>query len=280
MHLVILHIEDNPSDAHLMRAHLEDAKLQDAVEICVEQVTCLADALETLKRQPFNVILLDLHLHDSSGMDTLKALVKAMPVVVKVPIVVLSGSINDLQDVEECLANGAADALDKNFITPHSLLRTLIKVRMRANQEETAEDEILADLQDAVAKIEAIRSRINATDPSPGPVLVTFLRPHSSIGSERWSTKPEVASSTLAGGTISRLTILPQPLFLANLQWPHGEIGYHNSLRNCFCRFKSYWGYHLLPRIDVVLRFFFGTFSDDGNWRPQLLLSKPINTPR
>ena len=169
MHLVILHIEDNPSDAHLMRAHLEDAKLQDAVEICVEQVTCLADALETLKRQPFNVILLDLHLHDSSGMDTLKALVKAMPVVVKVPIVVLSGSINDLQDVEECLANGAADALDKNFITPHSLLRTLIKVRMRANQEETAEDEILADLQDAVAKIEAIRSRINATDPGPGP---------------------------------------------------------------------------------------------------------------
>ena len=63
----ILLIEDNPGDARLIREMLADAGGQGFV---IEWVSRLAEGLERLGRGGIGLVLLDLDLPDSHGLDT------------------------------------------------------------------------------------------------------------------------------------------------------------------------------------------------------------------
>ena len=63
----VMLVEDNPADARLVRELLTEAS---AVEFDVARVERLADAIERLKAETFDIILLDLRLPDSAGLET------------------------------------------------------------------------------------------------------------------------------------------------------------------------------------------------------------------
>lgn len=93
----VLSVEDNPFLIQLLGYLLP---VKDGFEL--EAVQTLVDALEKLKERRYDCILLDLHLPDSHGMETLKA-IKART---KIPVIVLSGDDN-YELKQECLQIGA-----------------------------------------------------------------------------------------------------------------------------------------------------------------------------
>lgn len=102
----VLVVEDNPGDARLVEVYL----LEDpAAGFKVVKAATLADGLAVLDRQPVDVVLLDLSLPDSFGLDTLASLRAAKPLV---PVVVLTGNNDDVLALE-ALRQGAQDYLVK-----------------------------------------------------------------------------------------------------------------------------------------------------------------------
>ena len=81
----VLLVEDNPGDARLIRFELEEAG-DHQFELVVDDR--LGAALERLAQEPFDVLLLDLSLPDSQGLDTFRRVCTAHP---DLPIVVLTG---------------------------------------------------------------------------------------------------------------------------------------------------------------------------------------------
>lgn len=102
----VLVVEDNPGDARLVELYLiEDA----AASFTVLKAALLGQALEILAAQAVDVVLLDLSLPDSFGVDTLTQLRAASPFV---PVVVLTGT-NDEELALKALRQGAQDYLVK-----------------------------------------------------------------------------------------------------------------------------------------------------------------------
>jgi two-component system, cell cycle sensor histidine kinase and response regulator CckA len=85
-HLKVLLIEDNPGDVRLIREMLAESK---DIVFHLEASDGLSAGLEQLAKTQVDLILLDLSLPDSQGLDTFR---KAYGQASGVPIVVLSGS--------------------------------------------------------------------------------------------------------------------------------------------------------------------------------------------
>ena len=81
----ILLIEDNVTDADFLRASLRRSRAQD---IDLTHVTTLKEGTIALRKDDFDVILLDMGLPDGNGMECVEAVQAADP---EMPIVVLSG---------------------------------------------------------------------------------------------------------------------------------------------------------------------------------------------
>jgi CheY-like chemotaxis protein len=98
----ILLIEDNPGDSYLIEDHLEEFA---NFSYELKNVGTLKEALNILKYQPFDVVLSDLSLPDSDGINTFFSIHNENPLI---PIIILSGS-ND-EDIGACAVdNGAHD---------------------------------------------------------------------------------------------------------------------------------------------------------------------------
>lgn len=127
--LRILLIEDNPGDARLIRELLADVPSRPFV---LESVSRLASGLERLARGGFDVVLLDLLLPDSRGLDTFTRLQRRFG---DLPVVVLTG----LDDEELALASlqaGAQDYLVKGNVTSNSLARSMRHAVERARRHK------------------------------------------------------------------------------------------------------------------------------------------------
>jgi len=115
----ILLVEDNPGDARLLRETLRDAEF---LPFILTHVGRLDEAIKCLIAQKFDALLLDLHLPDSEGLDTVKRIATAAP---DVPIVVLTGTDDEALGTE-AVRNGAQDYLVKGQ-TNHRLLTRAIR---------------------------------------------------------------------------------------------------------------------------------------------------------
>ncbi len=111
-------VEDNPADAAVLQAQLAN-DASEPVEITWR--LNLAAALEALAEREFDVVVLDLSLPDSDGLDTFISLHARAP---QVPVVVLSG-LGQPQTVNNAVRMGAQDFLIKNQFTPGTLGRSL-----------------------------------------------------------------------------------------------------------------------------------------------------------
>ncbi len=114
----VLLVEDNPADVYLVRRTLAETGDFPAV---VEAVGRLSAALDRLRSNRIDLVLLDLSLPDSSGLETFRQLSLGAPLV---PIVVLSG-YDDERTALEAVRDGAQDYLVKGKVDSALLGRTL-----------------------------------------------------------------------------------------------------------------------------------------------------------
>ena len=114
----VLLIEDDPADAALIQAALGGTGNS---LFRVEWVTRLADALERLGREKFEVVLLDLSLPDGPGLDAFDQVFLAAP---NALILVLSG-LTDEETARQAVERGAHDYFAKGHVDAHWLPRAL-----------------------------------------------------------------------------------------------------------------------------------------------------------
>ncbi len=116
----LLLIEDSPGDARLIQEALTG---DEAPTFQVVWASRLAEGLERLAHDSFDVILLDLSLPDSHGLETFLT-VHAR--VTSIPIIVLTG-LSDEQFALEAVQKGAQDYLGKAFVQmdSHFLTRAI-----------------------------------------------------------------------------------------------------------------------------------------------------------
>ena len=103
----ILLVEDDPGDCRLVRLSL--AKPRQPVEFAVETAGSLAECLECLRNNSFDLVLLDMGLPDSNGLVTVDRVCEVCP---HIPVVVLTGLADEEIGVE-AIKRGASDYLVK-----------------------------------------------------------------------------------------------------------------------------------------------------------------------
>lgn len=111
-------IEDNPRDARLIHEMLSEA---DGAPFDSESVNGLSKGLERLATGYFDVLLLDLGLPDSQGLDTFNKLHAQSP---QVPVVILT-DLDDASLAYKAVRNGAQDYLVKSQMNSNLLIRSM-----------------------------------------------------------------------------------------------------------------------------------------------------------
>jgi PAS domain S-box-containing protein len=128
--LQVLLVEDNPGDARLIREMLRN---NTDVKFDIHWVERLTDGLDLLRGKPIDIILLDLMLPDSQGIDTFWTMQTESD---RIPIIILTG-LNDEELAVEALRHGAQDYLLKGDLGSN-LLRRSIRYAIERNQSELA----------------------------------------------------------------------------------------------------------------------------------------------
>ncbi|MFA5717149.1 MAG: response regulator [Desulfobulbaceae bacterium] len=146
--LSVLIVEDNPGDVLLIREYLSDR--QDA-RYDITEVDTLEAAIDLITNREFDVILLDLTLPDSMGLDTVRTVMTISP---DTAVIVLTG-LQDENTALQAVRYGAQDYLEKQFLAPAMLYKSIIYAieRKRAMQEK---EDLLNDLTKALEKIETL----------------------------------------------------------------------------------------------------------------------------
>ena len=137
--LRLLLIEDNPGDATLFERHLTAARSGSFPPATVSHTESLDDAVAALAAEPFDLVLLDLGLPDSSGLETLDRYSDAVAGIEDrepVPVVVLTGLRDDATAIE-AIERGAQDYLVKDDVDERILRRTIrYALERHAQQQE------------------------------------------------------------------------------------------------------------------------------------------------
>lgn len=146
----VLLIEDNPGDARLVREHLSD-RFGEACHLY--EATSLNGGLRWLDKQRADLILLDLSLPDSQGLDTFYSVHAHAP---HTPVVILSGRDEDeialdavRAGAEDYLAKQRADSVALARSMRHAVERRKVERALRESEAryrtivETAEEGVL-----------------------------------------------------------------------------------------------------------------------------------------
>jgi len=153
----VLLIEDNEEHAAFFSQLLASS---DAVaHFRLQSATTLEEGLIHLRGNNVQLVLLDLTLPDSDGLETFIHVLEAVP---DVAIVVLSG-INDVALAIETVQLGAQDYLVKGHVDNHLLVRSMQYAleRKRAQlQLKRAYDELEARVQERTAMLQQANARL------------------------------------------------------------------------------------------------------------------------
>lgn len=114
----LLVIEDNPADADLLAEFLSESSAQ---AWNLSWVTCLNQGIHQAHQQVFDIVLLDLSLPDSFGLETITRFQMIHP---GIPIVVLTGMDDEMVGLE-ALRRGAQDYLVKGEFDDRLLKRVI-----------------------------------------------------------------------------------------------------------------------------------------------------------
>jgi len=122
----VLLVEDNPGDALLIREMLKDDCSYEYDILCSNT---LSSALDTLAGADFDVILLDLGLLDSQGLDSI---VKIKSIKPTIPIIILTGLLNEEISIKS-VQLGAQDYLTKDKLN-FDMISSSIKYSIERQQ--------------------------------------------------------------------------------------------------------------------------------------------------
>ena len=144
----VLLIDDDLADRQLARLALDKA---DAGMFKIEFATCLNDAESQLRSNEFDVLLLDLGLPESCGMETL---VSVRAINASIPIVVLT-DLSDEQTALDCLNQGAQDYLLKSHLALETLSRSVRYAiqRQQLHEQLTSTNALLEQRNTELARL-------------------------------------------------------------------------------------------------------------------------------
>ncbi len=174
----VLLVEDNASDLRALEAKL----LRSEIGFVVEHVGTLAAAKIVLMNRAIDVVLLDLSLPDSAGIDTVTSLHRSSPLT---PIVVLSGH-EDLQMASNCVREGASSYVVKQAdLTTEQLEREALYAVERAKRTlsvgslmyaSALEGSLLPQVQILERGIDTLASYLRTNHPVAAEAMQTMLR--------------------------------------------------------------------------------------------------------
>jgi diguanylate cyclase (GGDEF)-like protein/PAS domain S-box-containing protein len=157
----LLLIEDNAGDARLLEEMFADG---DSDDIDMTKVTSMSGAEAHLSEHAVDIILLDLDLPDSQGLEAVR---RARAVAPRIPLVVLTG-LDDESVAAQSLQEGAQDYLIKGQIETRSLVRSL----RYAIERNILEEALSAEKERAQVTLNCIGDAVVCTDISGN---ITFL---------------------------------------------------------------------------------------------------------
>jgi len=156
-------VEDNAADARLIREMLKELP---AGTLQLQQVGRLDLAIERLRQETFDVVLLDLGLPDAQGTEALALIQEASR---SVPIVVLTGR-DDERLASEALRAGAQDYLVKG--RSDSQLIRAIRYAVERKQAEEEVRRLNAELADVTQRKQAEQKFRGLLEAAPDAVAV------------------------------------------------------------------------------------------------------------
>ena len=125
----LLLIEDCPGDARLIEIMLRESR---ALSVECHWVDNLTEGVERLRTGVFDVVLLDLGLPESTGLDTLTIVCRET----RVPTLVVMSGLTDEEVALQALQAGAQDYLVKGQVDTASLTRSIRYAIGRTQAEE------------------------------------------------------------------------------------------------------------------------------------------------
>lgn len=159
----ILIVEDNPGDSLLIKEYLAEGQRFSAE---IMEAETLESALGLLVHYDFDVVLLDLSLPDSSGLDTVRRLITKFP---ELAVIVLTG----LQDEEVALQSvryGAQDYLEKQQLSANTLSKS-IRYSIERKLALQEKEELLNDLTLSLERIQSLEGML--------PICVSCKKIHT-----------------------------------------------------------------------------------------------------
>jgi two-component system sensor histidine kinase/response regulator len=154
----VLLIEDNPSDARLIRESLAEATHS---SFDLETAETLASGLKRLSGGGVDAMLLDLALPDSFGFETF---IRAKPQAQGVPVIVLTGQ-DDQSLALKLVQEGAQDFLAKADVSGNNLTRSILHAIERERLEQKfrkLNDELEQRVTDRTSELEAANKELEA----------------------------------------------------------------------------------------------------------------------
>jgi diguanylate cyclase (GGDEF)-like protein len=134
----VLLVEDNEDHIYIFQTYLS---LVETVSIESVVVPRLEDALQKVKGDHFDIVLLDLMLPDSKGLDTFTKFYQAFP---DIPVVVIT-ALSDEEFGVKAVQAGAQDYLIKGDINSNILSRSLVYALIRHEKDENLRQLALVD---------------------------------------------------------------------------------------------------------------------------------------
>ncbi len=169
----ILLFEDNPGDASLIEEMLEEFA---DFPYELKNVATLNEGLSLLKELPFDLILADLGLQDSDGIDTFRDIYARNS---RIPIIIFTASNNEKIGIE-AVKKGAQDYLVKGQVDGRLLTRSI-----QYSIERKKIEEVLANVE--IARKKELHHRIK----NNLQVISSLL----ALQADKFKSKMEVMSS-------------------------------------------------------------------------------------
>ena len=144
----ILLIEDSSSDQVLFELYLKQTQLGSTHLVKTEY---LKKGMELMSREEFDIVMLDLSLPDSFGIDGVKQLREKFPFK---PIVVLTG-LGESEMALLAIQAGAQDYLEKSELNPERLQQAIEYGLERSKLNKNDQEETIEELRAARNKLQA-----------------------------------------------------------------------------------------------------------------------------
>lgn len=170
--LSVLLVEDDDDDAYLIEKLM---KSDDTQEYDVERVHSLASCLTALLDRSIDILLLDLNLTDSSGINTLSCVINEN---VECPVIVLTNQ-SDGDAGTEAIQTGAEDFLNKGSLHVELLSRSIRysveRYKLKLDLKNRAYIDYLTNLPNRLMFIDRLNSLISASQRNGSSLAIAMI---------------------------------------------------------------------------------------------------------